>query len=122
MEMRLVEGPTMRPHTCVDGSQSGPVVDTMLTHFAYGRMYWSRRLVVEAGRLYGLVDAETHAAVLGAVSELELKVAALEGELAELQPVRDAIQRFQVMDPYVEPGEVGVQVATSAPSRRKAAA
>ena len=93
MEMQLVETPAIRPHLCVDGSQAGPVVDTMITHPAYGRMYWPKRLVVEAARLYGMVPREEHDAAVEAATGLAVRVAELEGEVAELQPVRDAISR-----------------------------
>lgn len=90
MEMQLVDGPAVRPFICIDGSQAGPVVDTLITHPAYGRMYWPKRLVIEAGRLYGSVTADEHAVVLATVKELEAKLTELEGRLAEIAPMEQA--------------------------------
>lgn len=91
--MILAEAPSMRPHVCVDGSQNGVIVDTGITHPVYGRMYWPAHLVRDAGRLIGLVEASERDSARAEAKTLAAKVAELEGELAELLPVRDAIDR-----------------------------
>lgn len=117
MQMLLVDAPSMRPHVCVDGSQTGPLVDTQLTHPTYGRMYWPRRLVLEAARLYGFVAPDEHMEATETVKTLRARVLELEGELAELQPVRDALRgaaaRFS--------DEEAAVVKSSRPPRKRAA-
>lgn len=121
MEMMLVEGPRIRPYVCVDGSQEGPVVDTLLAAVG-GRVYLSPRMVRDAARLYGFVERAEHDTVVSALT-LRLDVAAqtivdLEGEVAELQPVRDALigaaARFGELEPEDEP-------VRKAPRTKKAA-
>lgn len=91
--MRLVEVPSLRPYVCLDRSQAGPVVDTLIQPPGYGRVYLSRRHVEEAAGLFGMVSAAFHAAVVGERDVSRRRVAELEGELAELTPVRDALDR-----------------------------
>ena len=91
--MKLVEAPVLRPFTCVDGSQNGPLVDTLITHRMYGRMYWPTRLVVEAARLLGMVDKEAAAETEAQLAAARKRLVEVEGELAELQPVAAAIGR-----------------------------
>lgn len=102
MEMMLVPAPKLRPFLCLDGTSGGsqPVVDTLITTRTPGRVYLSAKDVRNAARLYGFRDPEQvqadmeHLAELAAeIDKRDLRIAELEGELAELKDVRAAITR-----------------------------
>lgn len=92
MQMRLVDAPSIFPFSCPDGTSEGPLVDTMLAKKGpMGHLYLSRRMVREAAGLFGLVEPEEHRDVVEKLADANQAIVDLEAELAELQPVRDAL-------------------------------
>lgn len=108
----LADTPRMFPHVCLDGRQDGPVV--LLCNppdgFWRGSIYASRSMIRDSARLVpavveelageiGWVSAADHAAEL---SKRDLRIADLEGRLAELEPVEralfDAARRFEAVE------------------------
>lgn len=93
----LVERPFLYPGVCLDGSQPAPgegVFDTQIELFDGYHVYVGRRMGRLIGDSFGMVDsAELHAAD-AANKKHEARIAALEGELAELRPIADSIARF----------------------------
>lgn len=89
----LVAQPHLYPGTELMGLQSpGGFVDTGVEMTVGGRVYLSEIVVAEAARLFGFVskaDAAQQADQLQAARE---RIIELEGELAELGPVKSAIE------------------------------
>ncbi len=92
-DMHLVDEPTFFPSTCgVCGNAHGAMADTRVEN-RLGRLYVCERCVRDMARLFGMVEASEIAEVRLIVGDLEAKVAEQEGELAELLPIRGAIDR-----------------------------
>ena len=103
--MILVDYAAFFPSTCVCGEAHGRMADTGIEKYAE-RLYLCERCVRDAARLFEMVERTEHEDALVAGIELEQKVEALELHLAELIPVRDAIDRAALrwdLDPDDEP-------------------
>lgn len=92
MSMTLVEAPALRPFIALDGSQDAPLIDTLVTHPHFGRVYLPWRMVRDAARLLGYATGEEHGETLEELEQARERISELEGELADLVPVRDAIE------------------------------
>lgn len=91
MESQLVETPRFFPGTCIDGRQDGPVIDTFYEPPGYGRVYLSQTMVRHAALLLGMVDKTDITERDEKLRKQDRRIAELEGELAELEPVKRAL-------------------------------
>lgn len=96
LDPQLVDQCIHFPAFCVDGSQPSarePAVETHIELVGDYHVYLSKRLVVASARLYGMLDADEALKLEQRATDAESKLALVEGELAELQPIADSIAR-----------------------------
>lgn len=95
-EWQLVVSPTFFPNMCIDGSQGNPgegVIDTSI-EFDQRRVYLPVRPVKQAARdLLGMIDGQLYRDACEALDERDRRIVALETELAEAEPVLQAMAR-----------------------------
>lgn len=93
----LVERCFLYPGLCIDGSQptrGEGVFDTQVDLPGEHHLYLSRRMSIVAGRAFGMVEQADVADAQQTVVKQAARIAVLEGQLAELRPIADAIGRF----------------------------
>lgn len=96
LDPQLVDQCIHFPALCVDGSQptdKDPAVETHIELPGDYHVYLSKRLVVASARLYGMLDHEESSALASLAEQYAAKVAELETELAEAQPVLNAMAK-----------------------------
>lgn len=88
--MYLVDHPVFFPTTCICGEAHGRMVDTTVERYDE-RFYLCERCTVAAGRLVGMLPQTDFDAQTVALDDARQTIVDLELEVAELQPVRDAL-------------------------------
>lgn len=94
LDPQLVDQCIHFPCFAVDGSQPTPQEPAVETHIELVgdyHVYLSKRLVVASARLYGMVDDTELAEAQLQLVKRDAQIALLEGEIAELEPVRRAL-------------------------------
>lgn len=95
---QLVAQPVVYPGTELMGLASPRgFVDTGAEMLVGGRVYLSEIVVGEAARLFGYVSPKDADGAAEEIEGLRARVVELEGELAELEPVKTALERMHAV-------------------------